>query len=118
LRARLGEHAIKRIASSADYQPERAHIAERVRIDVEPTVPELPTTLAPRPLWLLKQPRKLRSGAIVRPERGPEVIHYGWWDGAMVEREYFHARTRRGALAWIYRDPHHANQLHVHGLFG
>ena len=41
-----------------------------------------------------------------------------WWDEELVCRDYFRARSRAGALGWIYRDHEHHGKWQLHGLFG
>jgi protein ImuB len=74
-----------------------------------PSPPGLLTGL-PRPLWLLERPAPLieRDG---RPWwhgplallAGPERIESGWWDGDLVQRDYFIAESDTSGWLWIYR---------------
>jgi protein ImuB len=119
LRSRLGERGIRQLALTADHRPECAN--EIREATVNPGGPEvrLPPGMARRPLWLLPTPRRIppsrrMSASIVS---GPEAIEGGWWDGLPAQREYFVARSARGALAWIFRERAEA-PLFVHGLFG
>ena len=34
---------------------------------------------------------------------GPYVFSGGWWNKE-IQRDYYYAETRRGAIAWIYYD--------------
>jgi len=65
----------------------------------------------PRPLWLLERPQPLGE----RQQRpwlqgpltllaGPERIETGWWDGELIQRDYFIAGDTEGVLFWIYRE--------------
>ncbi len=65
----------------------------------------------PRPLWLLAQPLSIQE----RNNRpfwqgplallaGPERIEAGWWDGKLVQRDYFIAENDSHRLFWIYRE--------------
>ncbi|MBU6271993.1 MAG: DNA polymerase Y family protein, partial [Betaproteobacteria bacterium] len=65
----------------------------------------------PRPLWLLERPQALGE----RQQRpwlqgpltllaGPERIETGWWDGGLIQRDYFIAGDSDGVLLWIYRE--------------
>ena len=75
-----------------------------------PLEPERPAPPA-RPVWLLpeavplpeRQSRPLLDGHVLQLLCGPERIEAGWWDAGLVERDYFIAQTREGALVWIYR---------------
>jgi protein ImuB len=80
---------------------------------------------APRPLWLLATPERLRvqqgqpcHDGFLRFEAGPERIESGWWDGHDVVRDYYVARTRTGVRLWIYREPGAAPRWFLHGVFG
>ena len=119
LRSRFGEQGIRQLATAADHRPECANeIRPAVAIATHEAV-SLPAGLAPRPLWLLPALSPIRSSSRAASSiiSGPEVIDSGWWDGAPVNREYFVARSSRGARAWIFRD-RPSSQLYVHGLFG
>jgi protein ImuB len=71
----------------------------------------LQNTTLPRPLWLLKQPIPLSErnnrpywhGAL-QLVAGPERIESGWWDNALIQRDYFIASDESAALLWIYRE--------------
>jgi protein ImuB len=54
---------------------------------------------------------------------GPERIEAGWWDDALVARDYFIAENDLGQLLWIYCEHNAAgagkNQSwYLQGLFG
>ena len=65
----------------------------------------------PRPLWLLPKPiaigernnRPYWQGAM-NLLAGPERIESGWWDGALIQRDYFIAEDEHNALYWIFRE--------------
>jgi protein ImuB len=67
--------------------------------------------LLTRPAWLLPEPCRLREqasrplldGLALQLLAGPERLESGWWDGALVVRDYFIAQAGDGALVWIYR---------------
>ena len=135
LQARLGRAQVQRIRVAADHRPERAHRFE--------TLDTLPASFPsprehdrtpqgaglPRPLWLLSRPMPLpeRQG---RPWSegplallaGPERIESGWWDGELVQRDYFIAADDSGRMLWIYRqrlaDLDGRQGWFVHGRFG
>ncbi len=120
LRARLGEEAVARVRPLAEHRPERAqrehHDEGEVRAD-----PPLPA--APRPVWLLAEPRPLGTlpeGRAWILRDGPERIESGWWDGDDVRRDYFVAETPEGETVWIFRDHRHGTddgEWFVHGRF-
>jgi protein ImuB len=109
LRARLGHDAVCGLATQPDHRPE--HAWRRVEPgEWDPREFRLP---GPRPLWLLKEEKKLREGEFT-PLAGPERIEAGWWDGDDAKRDYFVARLPDAALAWVYRE---AGEWYLHGLF-
>jgi protein ImuB len=86
----------------------------------------------PRPLWLLHTPLALTERN-TRPfwhgplalVAGPERIETGWWDGNLVERDYFVAQNDEHELVWIFRSrtgrSNHGpgpGTWYLHGLFG
>jgi protein ImuB len=128
LRARLGEEAISGVGLVPDHRPENAYRRLRPAPQASRAVacaPVLPTT--PRPLWLLTVPEPLavrdgrpRHAGELRLESGPERIESGWWEGDEVLRDYYVARTPRGARLWIFRIRAGAGARHwfLHGVFG
>jgi len=65
----------------------------------------------PRPLWLLDRPIALAERnnrpwwhSPLRLLAGPERIEGGWWDDALMQRDYFIAEDDAHALYWIYRE--------------
>jgi protein ImuB len=109
LQARLGPQALRQPAIRADHRPERAGAGTDPGENIVPR--------APRPLWLLPQPRPLSVPGI-RILPGCERIESGWWDGAPVRRDYHVAVDGTGARLWVYREPGTAGPWHLHGLFG
>ena len=88
-----------------------------------------------RPAWLMETPVELKLqrqqpvyGSPLKLIAGPERIEAGWWDDALVARDYFIAENDLGQLLWIYREhsepsEHNAatarNQSwYLQGLFG
>ena len=94
-----------------------------------PVAAGIPVAGLPRPLWLLHDPLAIGE----RDNRpcwrtpltllaGPERIEGGWWDAALVQRDYFVAEDETHALYWIYRErlaPEGGRGgWFVHGRFG
>jgi protein ImuB len=119
LQARLGRDRVLRLASQADHRPEAACRLERATIDAlsaaaaSRTTEEMPPAggALPRPTWLLTQPQPLAErqqrpwlGGPLMLLAGPERIETGWWDGNLVQRDYFIAADDDGLLLWIYRE--------------
>lgn len=127
LQARLGADTISRLHRVAEHRPEYAHHLEPLndwppalagkrrssrRASSSAATPDpAPTSGLPRPLWLLAQPipiqerghRPFWQGPLALLA-GPERIEAGWWDGGLVERDYFIAENGSHRLLWIYRE--------------
>jgi protein ImuB len=146
LHARLGPGGLWRVSPYPDHRPEAAYRIEWVedltrlttaatskttRMAPDGMPPTRPPGL-PRPLWLLHAPVALTERN-TRPfwhgplalVAGPERIETGWWDGNLVERDYFVAENEEHILVWIFRSrTGRSNQgsgpgtWYLHGLFG
>jgi protein ImuB len=118
LQARLGPEQVLRLVPLQDHRPEHAsawRVADARMTRARSTAAGLgaspATRQAVRPVWLLPQPQPLserQSGLVLDGEplqllSGPERIESGWWDAALVERDYFIAQLPEGALVWVYR---------------
>lgn len=124
LQARLGRDQVHRLLLAADHRPEAAYRIEP--IDRPPRGESLPLSGMPRPLWLLDEPVPLAE----RDQRpwwrgpltlvaGPERIETGWWDGHLVERDYFVAEGESAGWVWIYRTRSaDAGGWFLQGVFG
>jgi protein ImuB len=147
--ARLGVEGVQRWEAVADHRPERAQrvavgiaempgqaavIAPRTpragpSIETSPRAASGPqVTAASRPIWLLDSPQPLACDAHGRPQHdGPlrlcsraERIEAGWFDGALVCRDYQVAEGADHRLRWIYRERTHDGDARwfLHGWFG
>lgn len=116
LQARLGPLQVTRLRCVHDHRPECASQA----VPVDPAAPRragaaariaVCGVLATQPVWLLSPPeplaevdlRPLLDGRPLQLLSGPERVESGWWDQALVERDYFIAQAEDQALVWIYR---------------
>lgn len=129
--ARLGTQGVHRWEAMADHRPERAQRAVTVVGSSDPstvTTPSLAPGL-PRPIWLLARPEPLATDAIGRPLHGggalrlgsrAERIEAGWFDGALVCRDYQVAEGADHRLRWIYRERalDGDGRWFLHGWFG
>ena len=101
---------VQTLALGNDHRPEYAwsvgNVSQRHAVSHYPL----------RPLWLLPQPRPINDNDIALLA-GPERIEAGWWDGKSVQRDYYIARTGRGAVLWIYRQHHEPIRWYMHGVF-
>jgi protein ImuB len=126
LASRLGRERVRRLAVQDGHRPERAGVARPVA-DALPSVGAAPAGATPRPAWLLPAPIKLveRDG---HPVHGcplallsrAERIESGWFDGALVCRDYHVAEGSDHRLRWIFRvrEPGGEMAWYLHGLFG
>jgi len=96
LRARLGDEAVRGVGVAADHRPECAWRGTGL------PVANAGTCTAPRPGWLLEEPRALPLTGL-RLLAGPERIESGWWDGGDVRRDYYLVETEAGQRGWAYR---------------
>ena len=125
LRARLGENAVHGLCLVPEHRPEAAWRAVRpaLRLPAGDSAAAMLPELS-RPLWLLASPEALgvrdgqprQRGPLVL-ESGPERIESGWWDGGEVRRDYYVARTARGARLWVFRE-RDTRDWFLHGVFG
>ncbi len=120
LRARLGNDAVRCLAPHPDHRPELAWrrvdplARPRTTATAANSIPA-----APRPLWLLTEPRPIPQPAPENILAGPERIESGWWDGdgAEIARDYFVARRRDRSLVWVFRDRRPPHGWFLHGYF-
>lgn len=147
LQTRLGREQIVRLQLAPDHRPEAAYQLET--IDRMEAIGRPQTSRAlhsralqgsratsdsfvaslPRPLWLLpraipiseRNNRPYWRGAM-NLLAGPERIESGWWDGALIQRDYFVAEDEHNALYWIYRErlgsAEHREGWFIQGRFG
>ncbi|MES2714418.1 MAG: DNA polymerase Y family protein [Pseudomonadota bacterium] len=118
LQARLGSEQVQRLTPVADYRPELGtcwQAADPAQLGVlsrgQAELLRDPQVLGTQPLWLLPAPQVLAerdaapllAGQPLQLLAGPERLECGWWDGALVLRDYFIAQSCSGALVWVYR---------------
>jgi protein ImuB len=134
LQTRLGRQQIQRLCVLQDHRPEAAYRLEEIdqAFEISSPVAALATSAStsntstsntsdsialsshsslPRPLWLLRTPVPISErnnrpywGSSLNLLAGPERIESGWWDGALVQRDYFIAEDDANVLYWIYRE--------------
>jgi protein ImuB len=122
LRARLGRASVHGLGLLADHRPE--HAWEAVDVADDAVSQDLPGQMfsRKRPLWLLRQPRRLEVRDDKPVYRGQlsfvgdaERIETGWWDSNSVRRDYYVVAGRQGNRWWVYREHH---RWYLHGIFG
>lgn len=111
LRARLGDNAVRTVGVVADHRPECAW-----RSDGPVAAATSSHAGAPRPGWLLAEPRALPRES-VRLLAGPERIESGWWDGGDVRRDYYRVETEAGQYGWAYFHSGEQTVLWLQGWF-
>jgi len=129
LAARLGAEQVRRPVLEADHRPERAMRLVPLQHEAPPRASAAAAPALPRPAWLLPEPVRLAEapgsgqplfqGAPLVLQGRPERIEAGWFDGALISRDYqvAHARDRRAL--WVYRERQGAqSHWYLHGVFG
>jgi protein ImuB len=139
LRARLGEQTVLFAATESDPRPECSVVLQPVPLIKNSNIafkkgdkthtPELNNATlpcsAPRPLWLLPQPKPLQgktpswqAGGPWQLLSGPERVEFGWWDAQPCKRDYYCARDSNSSLVWLYQDLLENNtRWFLHGYF-
>ena len=143
LSARLGPQAVTGLKTIPDHRPERSQrceapgsgMNERKSVSGQEEFRESLPPKPIRPAWLMETPLELKLqrqhpvyGSPLKLIAGPERIEAGWWDDALVARDYFIAENDLGQLLWIYREcrdygEHNAaaprsQSWYLQGLFG
>jgi protein ImuB len=113
------------VASTTTTQPNDAtNATNRTQAQHSLDLPDTALPTQPRPIWMLDKPLRLMMRDQRPVYRRPlkmltrtERIEAGWWDGDIVERDYYVAADERGHMFWVYRE--RANgEWYLHGLFG
>ncbi|WP_445370377.1 Y-family DNA polymerase [Methylomonas sp. HW2-6] len=110
LQNRLGHHALRRFAVTADHRPERAQHQDTALAEIQ-------TAASPRPLWLLPTPEPLPADNFTLLSAA-ERIESGWWDNQALRRDYFIGQDRLGRKLWLFRELSGNRGWYLHGLFG
>jgi protein ImuB len=137
LSSRLGPQALAGLNIIPDHRPECSQRLQPFQpletrktnnLSCRKIIPEKSTRPLTRPAWLMDTPLKLRLqrqqpfyGSPLKLLAGPERIEAGWWDDALVTRDYFIAENELGQLLWIYREYApiaKSNGWYLQGLFG
>ena len=130
LRARLGEQTVLFAATESDPRPECSIVLQHTPLlKAKKHATELNNTTlpcsAPRPLWLLPQPKPLQgkdpgwqAGGPWQLLSGPERVEFGWWDAQPCKRDYYCALDRNSSLVWLYQDLlEEDSRWFLHGYF-
>jgi protein ImuB len=144
LAARLGPERVMRPLLVADHRPERAMkwVAAQEKLSVRAQPVEASAqhfdklsangsghANGIRPTWLLPEPQRLQEDAafgrplhqgapLVLASRA-ERIEAGWFDGALISRDYHVAQAKDHRWLWVFRE-RRGEQAHwyLHGVFG
>ena len=110
LQARLGHSTLKQFSLQDDHRPERAMVEQPTKSIQTQNLPE-------RPLWLLSKPKPIDIRDLqLQPEI--ERIESGWWDNALIRRDYRMAKDKCGRKLWVFQDLNSSDNWFLHGLFG
>lgn len=108
--SRLGEQSVLMPSLRADHRPEVSN-AWVPAAGPSPRSRCATPAFAERPFWMLEQPIELMVRehrpvfrSPLRLVRGPERIECGWWDGALVVRDYFIYQEDSSTCYWLYRE--------------
>jgi protein ImuB len=143
LNARMGDGAVHGVMAVAEHRPQYAwqarnsydevpNCAKAPAFAAEPHAPDLlagvrrtNSLVLRRPLWVLDEPRLLKTErdrpcyrGVLKRVSGPERIETGWWDDDGIARDYFVAVNPHGAYLWVYRDRGRERHWYLHGMFG
>jgi protein ImuB len=137
LAARLGAERVMRPLLVADHRPERAMkwlpVQENISVRPEVSKGERPSggqrAGGARPAWLLPEPlrlqedrefgRPLHQGAPLVLASRAERIEAGWFDGALISRDYHVAQAKDHRWLWVFRERRgDTAHWYLHGVFG
>lgn len=103
LTARLGSDSLQLLCHMNDHRPEHAWAPLPVRALSRPGRRNRSHAQpSNRPAWLLEPPVPVKR-KYFQLLKGPERIQSGWWESPL-ERDYYVARHRNGALCWLFND--------------
>ena len=123
LKARLGR--------ASAYQPVigNSHIPEKTCTFIKEGQQSVQTQVINhafrvRPLWLLREPIKLKSimgrpfyeGSLFFTTERERIVS-GWWDSEEVARDYFMATTAQGVRLWLYKELADSAEWYLQGYF-
>ncbi|CAN5266394.1 DNA polymerase Y family protein [soil metagenome] len=109
LTARLGNDSVLAPAPQADHRPEICNAwlpvaTTRFSLAADQAAIERPFWLLEKPIALTMRNNRPFYGSPLKLICGPERIEAGWWDGALVARDYFIAQGSEAACYWVYRE--------------
>ncbi|RKF39132.1 DNA polymerase Y family protein [Paraburkholderia fungorum] len=117
------EHISRQPEKAGDAKNSHLFAAQPADAQASLDLPDSALPSQPRPVWMLDKPLRLMMRDQRPIYRRPlkmltrtERIEAGWWDGNLVERDYYVAADDRGHMFWVYRE--RSGEWYLQGLFG
>ncbi|SOE70763.1 protein ImuB [Burkholderia sp. OK233] len=118
------EHISRQPEKASDAKSGRLFVTQPADAQASLDLPDSALPSQPRPVWMLDKPLRLMMRDQRPIYRRPlkmltrtERIEAGWWDGNLVERDYYVAADDRGHMFWVYRE-RLGGEWYLQGLFG
>ncbi|MFM0070598.1 DNA polymerase Y family protein [Paraburkholderia sediminicola] len=118
------EHLSRQPEKASDAKSSRLFVTQPTNAHASLDLPDSALPSQPRPVWMLDKPLRLMMRDQRPIYRRPlkmltrtERIEAGWWDGNLVERDYYVAADDRGHMFWVYRE-RLGGEWYLQGLFG
>lgn len=118
------EHISPQPEKASDAKSSRLFATQPADAQASLDLPDSALPSQPRPVWMLDKPLRLMMRDQRPIYRRPlkmltrtERIEAGWWDGNLVERDYYVAADDRGHMFWVYRE-RLGGEWYLQGLFG
>ena len=128
LQSRFGVENLYGMDCVREHRPESAWVRSTEVLQRRDRFPRLVEQAPRRPLWLLREPQRLRRTSNNLPcyedraplhiDCDPERIESGWWDDKEVLRDYYVASSVRGERLWIFQEHCLDRNWYLHGFFG
>ncbi|KAE8754007.1 DNA polymerase Y family protein [Paraburkholderia madseniana] len=118
------EYISRESEKASDAKSSRLFVIQPADAQTSLDLPDSALPSQPRPVWMLDKPLRLMMRDQRPIYRRPlkmltrtERIEAGWWDGNLVERDYYVAADDRGHMFWVYRE-RLGGEWYLQGLFG
>ncbi|MFM0319713.1 DNA polymerase Y family protein [Paraburkholderia nemoris] len=118
------EHISRQPEKASDAKSSHLFVTQAADAQASLDLPDSALPSQPRPVWMLDKPLRLMMRDQRPIYRRPlkmltrtERIEAGWWDGNLVERDYYVAADDRGHMFWVYRE-RLGGEWYLQGLFG
>jgi protein ImuB len=114
LKAKLGEAEVQVMRYHDDHRPECCTQLSTESINEDRRNKQTtPAYFLDRPGFLLHEPIQLSTKVSIID--GPERVVSGWWDGHIVQRDYFLAQSDQGQQMWVFKT--REENWFIHGYF-